>query len=247
MPKTYKIGDLVWAKIKNCSPWPSRVTVPIESVKKSKKNATFVCFFGTHDYAWVDDENIKPYLEFKPILATSSKSSSFKKAVAEIDEYIEKRNSDPNFEIEKENEIDSEFNRLKEEENEKPVTPKKRKMSGTKRNSESSKLSSAKKRKSTPTENGASSSYSSSVVTRNYEEILNRPAILDVPSSPTIDINNVSDALKSKQIEPSNLTFGFLGLGIMGSGIVKNLINSGHKVNLWNRSSRKVSNLCIKK
>lgn len=56
-------------------------------------------------------------------------------------------------------------------------------MSGTKRNSESSKLSSAKKRKSTPTENGASSSYSSSVVTRNYEEILNRPAILDVPVS----------------------------------------------------------------
>ncbi|KAI4462927.1 hypothetical protein MML48_4g00006075 [Holotrichia oblita] len=138
---------------------------------------TYQCNFS----AWVDDENIKPYLEFKPILATSSKNSSFRKAVAEIDEYIKKRNSDPNFKLETENEIDSEFNRLKEEENEKPVTPKKRKMSGTKRNSESSKVSSAKKRKSTPTENGASSSYSSSVVTRNYEEILNRPSILDVP------------------------------------------------------------------
>ncbi|GJQ65612.1 hypothetical protein Trydic_g7707 [Trypoxylus dichotomus] len=242
MPRIYKIGDLVWAKIKNCSPWPSRVTVPIETVKKTKKNATFVYFFGTHDYAWVDYENIKPYVEYKHILATSSKSSSFRKAVAEIDEYIEKRNTDPTFDPEKENEIDLEFNRLKEE-NEKPITPKKRKMStGTKRNSESNKGSSAKKRKSTPTtENGASSSYSSTVLTRNYEEILNRPAILDVPSSPTIDINNVSDALKSKQIEPSNLTFGFLGLGIMGSGIVKNLINSGHKVNLWNRSTRKVS------
>lgn len=39
---------------------------------------------------------------------------------------------------------------------------------------------------------------------------------------------------------PSTLKFGFLGLGIMGSGIVKNLINSGHSVIVWNRTQEKV-------
>lgn len=40
---------------------------------------------------------------------------------------------------------------------------------------------------------------------------------------------------------PSSLKFGFLGLGIMGSGIVKNLLNSGHSVVVWNRTPDKVS------
>lgn len=59
------------------------------------------------------------------------------------------------------------------------------------------------------------------------------------PEPPEIDMQNVSDTLKSKKINPSSLRFGFLGLGIMGSGIVKNLINSGHKVIVWNRTMEK--------
>merc|ERR1712012_540483 len=43
-----------------------------------------------------------------------------------------------------------------------------------------------------------------------------------------------------KDIQPSKLSFGFLGLGIMGSGIVKNLLNSGHTVTVWNRTVEKV-------
>lgn len=39
------------------------------------------------------------------------------------------------------------------------------------------------------------------------------------------------------------MKFGFLGLGIMGSGIVKNLLNSGHKVVVWNRTAAKVSDV----
>lgn len=49
----------------------------------------------------------------------------------------------------------------------------------------------------------------------------------------------VSETLKAKNINPSPLRFGFLGLGIMGSGIVKNLIDSGHKVAVWNRTFEK--------
>lgn len=52
-------------------------------------------------------------------------------------------------------------------------------------------------------------------------------------------MEEVSDTLRMKNINPSALKFGFLGLGIMGSGIVKNLINSGHKVVVWNRTFNK--------
>lgn len=58
--------------------------------------------------------------------------------------------------------------------------------------------------------------------------------------TPPLDLETMSKTLKEKNILPSNLKFGFLGLGIMGSGIVKNLINSGHSVIVWNRTQEKV-------
>lgn len=74
---------------------------------------------------------------------------------------------------------------------------------------------------------------------------MNRPTSVARPETPEIDVAKVSNTLKSKNINPSTLTFGFLGLGIMGCGIVKNLINSGHKVVVWNRTATKVSPLKI--
>lgn len=56
---------------------------------------------------------------------------------------------------------------------------------------------------------------------------------------PELNMQSVSETLKSKNINPSPLRFGFLGLGIMGGGIVKNLLNSGHKVSVWNRTLEK--------
>ena len=55
-----------------------------------------------------------------------------------------------------------------------------------------------------------------------------------------VNVGNVSQTLKDKKIVPSDLKFGFLGLGIMGSGMVKNLLNSGHNITVWNRTSEKV-------
>lgn len=71
------------------------------------------------------------------------------------------------------------------------------------------------------------------------KQLLNRPLLSTRPEPPEIDMQNVSLTLKSKNINPSPLRFGFLGLGIMGCGIVKNLIDSGHKVVVWNRTSEK--------
>lgn len=63
--------------------------------------------------------------------------------------------------------------------------------------------------------------------------------IFDLPSQQELDVETISETLKSKNIKPSKSKFGFIGLGIMGSGIVKNLINSGHDVCVYNRTQTK--------
>merc|ERR1712025_1502379 len=79
----------------------------------------------------------------------------------------------------------------------------------------------------------SASSAVSSFLDRPY---LNRPP----PSSPTlVDMSSTSKVLAEKDIQPSTLKFGFLGLGIMGTGCVKNLLNSGHSVTVWNRTNDK--------
>lgn len=52
-----------------------------------------------------------------------------------------------------------------------------------------------------------------------------------------IDMKTIS--AKSKTIRPSGLKFGFIGLGLMGQRLLKNLLNSGHTVTIWNRTPSK--------
>lgn len=68
--------------------------------------------------------------------------------------------------------------------------------------------------------------------------LLERPTV-KVPETQAIDMNSRSQTLAERDIAPSDLTFGFLGLGIMGSTIVKDLICTGHKVVVWNRTMSK--------
>ncbi|KAK7486990.1 hypothetical protein BaRGS_00021806, partial [Batillaria attramentaria] len=46
--------------------------------------------------------------------------------------------------------------------------------------------------------------------------------------------------MASKAVIPTPLRIGFLGLGIMGQGMVMNLLRSGHEVTVWNRTAQKV-------
>ena len=43
-----------------------------------------------------------------------------------------------------------------------------------------------------------------------------------------------------KNIIATPMKIGFLGLGIMGTGMVNNLLVSGHEVTVWNRTPSKV-------
>lgn len=74
---------------------------------------------------------------------------------------------------------------------------------------------------------------------RAARAIIDRPEIILKPEPTELDVSTLTDTLKSKNIVASKLKFGFIGLGIMGSGIVKNLINSGHEVCVYNRTHDK--------
>ncbi|XP_067620133.1 cytokine-like nuclear factor N-PAC isoform X2 [Eurosta solidaginis] len=80
----------------------------------------------------------------------------------------------------------------------------------------------------------------SSTSRRNVNAIalLDRP-VVSRPEAQAIDMNARSQTLAERDITPSHLTFGFLGLGIMGSTIVKDLLCTGHKVVVWNRTMLK--------
>lgn len=252
MSEVFKLGDLVWAKMKGFSPWPGRVSVPSKDLKKpaNTKKGPVQCifFFGTNNYAWIEESHIKPYQEYKDTLVKSSKSGAFKDAVEAIEEFIAKGEV-----FEDGLDPDSLFDRLKEETvaEKKPVvkTPKPRKevTKIPKRSRESGsddRRSAKKQRRESSTSNSnrvgsVSPTLNHSTPVRKTGSLLNRPANIIRPVTPPLDLETMSETLKEKNILPSNLKFGFLGLGIMGSGIVKNLINSGHSVIVWNRTQEK--------
>jgi len=266
----FKIGDPVWAKMKGFSAWPGKVDMPPDHLKRPtmKKVMHCVFFFGTYDYGWIPEHDLKPYAEFKDKMMSSKKS--VKKAVDEIEEYIAGgcKTSSQQIVMNSKNtpkktpsksasntsvaaaEDDSEFDALFAESNNKTPASANKKRNKSSDSDEMTK--SAKKPKKAKAENDdmededldltpsnhvnnrkSASSAVSSFLDRPY---LNRPP----PTSPTlVDMNSASKVLADKDIQPSTLKFGFLGLGIMGSGIVKNLLNSGHSVTIWNRTNEK--------
>ncbi|RZC40833.1 NAD binding 2 domain containing protein, partial [Asbolus verrucosus] len=142
----------------------------------------------------------------------------------------------PNFDAEFERLLKTESELTKQAQSQSPKKPKK--SGATKRQSSDSPRNSASKK---PRQQSPSLKFDENGTSEEpyEEEILNLPPILSKPDSPKIDLNKVSVDLKNKNISASSMAFGFMGLGNMGSSVVMNLINSGHRVNLWNRSSQK--------
>ena len=224
-----------------------------------KKTMYCVEFFGTHDFAWILEPDCKPYMEFRETLGTSKKSASLKKAIDETDDFINKKGgidikplSDMEYDP-KQAEQDAEFDALFGGGESKKSTPKVTKKRHVSDSDDSSTTGSAKpkpKKKMRVTEDNGTSSFDresspSSLMNHSSKKksaavtnFLDRPT-LDRPASPSLDIGTSSQMLRDKDIQPSKLNFGFLGLGIMGSGIVKNLLNSGHSVTIWNRTAEK--------
>lgn len=92
----YKIGDPVWSKMKGYCPWPSRIAAPYESTLKNTaaekqkvaKINYLVFFFGSNNFAWMPEDTIKPYAEFKEKNKSGGKTQSFKAGLKAIEDYI---------------------------------------------------------------------------------------------------------------------------------------------------------------
>lgn len=310
----FKLNDLVWAKMKSYCAWPGRIVEPTQELMKLKKNASSQCifFFGSYNYAWIEDFNLKPYLEFKDQMTPLGKPKvQFDKAVEEAESYIADpdsyiaadanssarkklstkiRKSEMDFDnlLESEDSISRSTvdsttpNRMKKIINkqsaQKRAPEKKSKSAGNTPTVSKQRVSSTEMDIETPAKRSRLSETSSpipaattgtgrkypagkmDIVENDYTETPNTlgnndyssPAsrrraakcVIDrqtvgKPQIEDVDLNSISETLKSKHINASTLKFGFLGLGIMGSGIVKNLLNSRHDVIVWNRTKSK--------
>lgn len=257
--------------MKGFSAWPGKISLPPDTVKRPamKKMLHCVFFFGTHDYGWIVDTDLKPYQEFKETLKNNKKSAAFKRSVAEMEHFLatgkcefdDLKHPAANDSVadDDDDDGDAEFDALfgggngESKPKKTPAkTPKKRSISNDSENAssvskkprgrqvkkqENNGDADSTEREGSPLISNHSSKKSASTAVSNF---LDRPT-LKTPASSTFDISTSSQTLKDKAIEPSKLNFGFLGLGIMGSGIVKNLLNSGHKVTVWNRTLEKAS------
>ncbi|KOB76339.1 Nuclear protein NP60-like protein, partial [Operophtera brumata] len=194
------------------------VAVPTPELRLPKKATNVQCiyFFGTNNYAWIELNNIKPYYEFKEQLIKSCKTAAFKEAVSQIEDFIEHPEKFTEFD---QRNVEEEFDKLKDVIEEAPAAAEGEGLAG-----EGDGESAAKE--------GEASASASPEASRKKNST--------PKDTPPLDLENVSETLLEKNIKASGMTFGFLGLGIMGGGIVKNLLNSGHKVLVWNRTQAKV-------
>lgn len=62
-----------------------------KSKSKSAKTQYCVWFFGSNNYAWIEEHSIKDYEEFKDRLSKTCKTAAFKEACAAAENYITRK------------------------------------------------------------------------------------------------------------------------------------------------------------
>ncbi|CAL9703638.1 unnamed protein product [Knipowitschia caucasica] len=219
-----RIGDLVWGKLGRYPPWPGKVVSPPKDLKKPRgKKCHFVKFFGTEDHAWIKVEQLKPYHPHKEEMIKINKGKRFQQAVDAVEEYLKKaKGKDQNSEGKAESkgkkkplkildENDEDLSALKDP-SEKPV-------------------------KDDPHFHHFLLSQSEKPAS-SMEPISKRLKIVEEDAGST-SIQAADSTAINGSITPTDKRIGFLGLGLMGSGVVSNLLKMGHVVTVWNRTAEK--------
>ncbi|XP_050296295.1 cytokine-like nuclear factor N-PAC isoform X2 [Anthonomus grandis grandis] len=210
---------------------------------KPSKDMQWIYFLGSHNYAWIEHKNIKPYLQHKE----QFRKKTLESAMSEMDEIIENLSADPNYKI-----PFVVYNA--------PTPKKPRKSSGSVKSTPSSekKRKEPLKEKNTPVPRKKQRSSTSlesgpQVVPRKkaraYSPSFDNSGSIEEPEDGVEVLSEKSRKtgkpiiLNTVNLNTSKEIFGFLADNIYSEGIIKNLIKSGHKLHVYSPSSALLESL----
>ncbi|CAK7303433.1 cytokine-like nuclear factor N-PAC isoform X13 [Mirounga angustirostris] len=215
-----RLGDLVWGKLGRYPPWPGKIVNPPKDLKKPRgKKCFFVKFFGTEDHAWIKVEQLKPYHAHKEEMIKINKGKRFQQAVDAVEEFLRRaKGKDQDLTIPESSTV-------------------KGVMAGP---------MAAFKWQPTVSEpvKDADPHFHHFLLSQTekpavcYQAITKKLKICEEETGST-SIQAADSTAVNGSITPTDKKIGFLGLGLMGSGIVSNLLKMGHTVTVWNRTAEK--------
>ncbi|XP_062036617.1 cytokine-like nuclear factor N-PAC isoform X3 [Lepus europaeus] len=215
-----RLGDLVWGKLGRYPPWPGKIVNPPKDLKKPRgKKCFFVKFFGTEDHAWIKVEQLKPYHAHKEEMIKINKGKRFQQAVDAVEEFLRRaKGKDQDLTIPESSTV-------------------KGMMAGP---------MAAFKWQPTVSEpvKDADPHFHHFLLSQTekpavcYQAITKKLKVCEEETGST-SIQAADSTAVNGSITPTDKKIGFLGLGLMGSGIVSNLLKMGHTVTVWNRTAEK--------
>ncbi|KAM5227632.1 cytokine-like nuclear factor N-PAC isoform 4-T4 [Ctenodactylus gundi] len=215
-----RLGDLVWGKLGRYPPWPGKIVNPPKDLKKPRgKKCFFVKFFGTEDHAWIKVEQLKPYHAHKEEMIKINKGKRFQQAVDAVEEFLRRaKGKDQDLTIPESSTV-------------------KGMMAGP---------MAAFKWQPTASEpvKDADPHFHHFLLSQTekpavcYQAITKKLKICEEETGST-SIQAADSTAVNGSVTPTDKKIGFLGLGLMGSGIVSNLLKMGHTVTVWNRTAEK--------
>ncbi|XP_066546078.1 cytokine-like nuclear factor N-PAC isoform X4 [Amia ocellicauda] len=227
-----RIGDLVWGKLGRYPPWPGKIVSPPKDLKKPRgKKCFFVKFFGTEDHAWIKVEQLKPYHPHKEEMIKINKGKRFQQAVDAVEEFLKKAKG-------KEQAHNSSSSEDKSKLTAADAKGRKSAAKTVKSLMEDEEDLGSRKRGRPPKDEKDLTDPESSSVQRlvagtvsGFKWETNDAGSTSIQAADSTAVNG--------SITPTDKRIGFLGLGLMGSGIVSNLLKMGHIVTVWNRTAEK--------
>ncbi|XP_044791810.1 putative oxidoreductase GLYR1 isoform X7 [Bubalus bubalis] len=209
-----------WGKLGRYPPWPGKIVNPPKDLKKPRgKKCFFVKFFGTEDHAWIKVEQLKPYHAHKEEMIKINKGKRFQQAVDAVEEFLRRaKGKDQDLSIPESSTV-------------------KGMMAGPMATFKWQPNVSEPVKDADPHFHHFLLSQTEKPAVC-YQAITKKLKICEEETGST-SIQAADSTAVNGSVTPTDKKIGFLGLGLMGSGIVSNLLKMGHTVTVWNRTAEK--------
>lgn len=204
-----RIGDLVWGKLGRYPPWPGKVVSPPKDLKKPRGKK---CFFVK--FFGTEDHAWIKVEQLKPYHPHK--------------EEMIKINKGKRFQ----QAVDAVEEYLKK------AKGKDQSHSDDKSKSDKGRKAAKPMKIIEEDDEDAFKGGSSDKPASSMEPITKRLKIIEEDTRST-SIQAADSTAINGSITPTDKRIGFLGLGLMGSGVVSNLLKMGHVVTVWNRTAEK--------